>query len=297
MAELYGETSAGGQKPLLVGADGSVSVGALAPGTGATALGKAEDAAHTTGDTGVMLLAVRKDTAAALAGSDGDYIPVIVDANGRLHVALPGSFTAYAEDVAHTSGDAGVMLLAVRQDTMAALAGTTGDYIPPTTDANGQMRVLVGAPDIVVTVTPTVGAGADFTFDASDLVFDATEIANAVRVNGGTCILQTITLLDKADQGVAMTLVFANAATDFGTIDSAPDPDDTESGTVLGTVAITTSDYVDLGANKVATIRNIGLLMQAGAASTSLYVAGINGTGTPTYEASGLVFQFGFLRS
>lgn len=45
----------------------------------------AEDAAHTSGDTGIMALAVRKDTAAALAGSDGDYAPLEVDANGRLH--------------------------------------------------------------------------------------------------------------------------------------------------------------------------------------------------------------------
>lgn len=46
-----------------------------------------EDVAHASGDKGIMLLAVRKDTAAALAGTDGDYIPLIVDANGCLHIA------------------------------------------------------------------------------------------------------------------------------------------------------------------------------------------------------------------
>lgn len=50
-------------------------------------IAKAEDAVHGDGDQGVMLLAVRKDTAAALAGTDGDYIPLIVDSTGRLHVA------------------------------------------------------------------------------------------------------------------------------------------------------------------------------------------------------------------
>jgi len=49
---------------------------------------KAEDTAHTTGDYGAVVLAVRQDTAAALAGTDADYIPLIVDASGRLHVAL-----------------------------------------------------------------------------------------------------------------------------------------------------------------------------------------------------------------
>ncbi len=58
----------------------------LNPGTAATSLGKAEDSAHASGDVGVMMLSVRKDTAAALAGTDGDYQPPITDASGRMHV-------------------------------------------------------------------------------------------------------------------------------------------------------------------------------------------------------------------
>jgi hypothetical protein len=46
------------------------------------------------------------------------------------------------EDAPHVSGDAGVMALAVRQDTLAALAGTTGDYIPLTTDAFGRLSTV-----------------------------------------------------------------------------------------------------------------------------------------------------------
>ena len=44
--------------------------------------GLAEDAAHTTGDTGVMALAVRNDAATSLSGTDGDYSPVAVTAQG-----------------------------------------------------------------------------------------------------------------------------------------------------------------------------------------------------------------------
>lgn len=64
--------------------DGSVSVSGLVPGVSATSLGKAEDAIAADGDTGVMTLAVRKDTPATTVGSDGDYHPLEVDANGRL---------------------------------------------------------------------------------------------------------------------------------------------------------------------------------------------------------------------
>lgn len=69
-----------------------VDVTRLIPGVTATALGKAEDAAHASGDTGVMALAVRRDAATQLADTDGDYSPLITDASGRLHVnvgALP----------------------------------------------------------------------------------------------------------------------------------------------------------------------------------------------------------------
>ena len=46
----------------------------------------AEDTAHTTGDNGNMILAVRSDAAGSLVDTDGDYSPLQVDANGRLRV-------------------------------------------------------------------------------------------------------------------------------------------------------------------------------------------------------------------
>lgn len=61
-----------------------VNVDGFSPGTGATSLGKAEDAAHTTGDVGVMALAVRADTPTA-TGANGDYVPLLTDATGRVH--------------------------------------------------------------------------------------------------------------------------------------------------------------------------------------------------------------------
>lgn len=56
------------------------------PGTGATNLGKAEDAVHSSGDVGIMALTVRSDTAAATAGTTGDYQPQITDALGNTWV-------------------------------------------------------------------------------------------------------------------------------------------------------------------------------------------------------------------
>lgn len=212
---------------------GDVDVISIIPGTGATNLGKAEDAAHTTGDVGVMTLAVRQDTQTDF-GADGDYVPLSINADGELRVTSSAStgvthtddaaFTVatddgvpafamfddstpdsvdegdagilrmsanrnlyttlrdaagnergvnvnasnelnveatnagtfavqvdgdaltalqliddivYAEDASHTSTDKGAFVLAVRNDTLAALGGTDGDYAPIQVNALG----------------------------------------------------------------------------------------------------------------------------------------------------------------
>lgn len=68
----------------------------VAPTAGAAAGVYAEDTAHASGDKGVQILTVRKDTAVALGGADGDYQPAISNATGHMHVAE--GFAPAAED-------------------------------------------------------------------------------------------------------------------------------------------------------------------------------------------------------
>lgn len=70
---------------------GDVDVTSLTPGTGATNLGKAEDAVHSTGDVGVAMLAVRRDIASSGVDASGDYAALQVDSNGLLRVVASGS--------------------------------------------------------------------------------------------------------------------------------------------------------------------------------------------------------------
>ncbi len=51
-------------------------------------LSKAEDTAHSDGDSGLMALAVRRDANTTLVGTDGDYAPFQVDADGKLKVEI-----------------------------------------------------------------------------------------------------------------------------------------------------------------------------------------------------------------
>ncbi len=68
---------------------GDVDVTSIIPGTGATNLGKAEDAAHTSGDVGILNLGVRVDNPnTALTNTDADYSPLTTNKLGSLRTAL-----------------------------------------------------------------------------------------------------------------------------------------------------------------------------------------------------------------
>lgn len=104
-AALPAGTNAIGKLAANSGIDiGDVDVTSVVPGTGATSLGKAEDAAHSDGDTGVMALAVRKNTAASTSGSDGDYQPLITNTTGHLWVDASGQTLTVASHAVTNAG-------------------------------------------------------------------------------------------------------------------------------------------------------------------------------------------------
>ena len=108
---------------------GDVDVLSVIPGTGATNLGKAEDGPHTSGDVGVMSLAVRNDAGTTLAGLDGDYAPLSVNSAGALYVTGGGGGTEYVEDDAAPANPTAAALSLVRQDTPAGLTTLDGDIV------------------------------------------------------------------------------------------------------------------------------------------------------------------------
>lgn len=101
--------------------------------------GRAEDAAAAGGEDGVPVLAVRRDVASSGVSADGDWANLSVDSNGALRVTGAGGGTQFAEDVAHTTGDTGTMVLAVRRDTAAVGSGTDGDYSTLNVNSSGRL--------------------------------------------------------------------------------------------------------------------------------------------------------------
>jgi hypothetical protein len=69
----------------------------------------------------------------------GDGCPqeLQLDVNGRLIIS-----GRYLEDSAHTSGDAGIFIMGVRNDNDASFTDTDGDYSPIAVDEFGRVKVL-----------------------------------------------------------------------------------------------------------------------------------------------------------
>lgn len=116
-------------------------VATITPGTAATSLGKAEDAAAGDGDTGVAVLAVRRDSASSGVSADGDYANLSVDANGALRVTFTGgsSTVQYTEDAASAGGESLCLAGAVRQDTLSSSVSADGDYGTLKLDSAGRL--------------------------------------------------------------------------------------------------------------------------------------------------------------
>lgn len=112
---------------------GDVDVLSVVPGTGATNLGKAEDAAHASGDTGVMVLAVRRDTPTASSGTTGDYEPLQTNSVGALRTAsvdLGTTTDSAATDETSTASAIAILkaLLREARSTAAVVVQTPGEY-------------------------------------------------------------------------------------------------------------------------------------------------------------------------
>lgn len=147
-----------------------------------------------------------------------------------------------------------------------------------------------------MTVVRTLTLSLDTSAYASgDLLADSQEVADAVLENDRGGILQTLTVIDKDDQGAAFDVWITDANVTFGTENSAPSISDANAANILGRIQVTTGDYYDLGGCRVAHLSGLAMPIKPVAGGRSIYVAAVNGTGTPTYTASGVVLRLGIL--
>tara|TARA_Y100001963_G_scaffold11715_1_gene14806 strand:+ start:885 stop:1409 length:525 start_codon:yes stop_codon:yes gene_type:complete len=129
----------------------------------------------------------------------------------------------------------------------------------------------------LITITPTV-QNSD-TDAIADLLFDAVEISNATAVEGGTSILQSVSVFHKGNKTVTFDLVFFQVTKDLGSAGAAltwggsSETTNADEAVLLGHVSV--GNWCDLVDVQIATKNNIGLVLQSASGTKSIYCAGI----------------------
>jgi hypothetical protein len=181
---------------------GDVDVASIVPGTGATNLGKAEDAVHSSGDVGVMVLGVRQDSQVDLA-ADGDYAPFTIDDSGGVRVSIVAGAgsggTAAADDADFTAGTTqGTPAMGVYESTPTSV--TDGDLGTVGITVNRELKVAVSSGGVEGILEDSASAGGEEGIailavrrDAAssgvgadgDFAFFSVDSNGALRVTGG----------------------------------------------------------------------------------------------------------------
>ena len=156
-------------------------------------------------------------------------------------------------------------------------AGNSVTQLRPGMTSTNQRLNEMNVDLIDVTLTTDAEAHAD-----NDVIAQSIEIANAVKVKGGTAIIQSIMLLDEDDEAPTVELLFSQVSTaiadDEGSAigDSVSDLDSTFRS-FLG--AVTVSNWSDLVDSQIGVKSNVGLVVKAASTTTSIWVHAINRSG------------------
>ena len=190
-----------------------------------------------------------------------------------------------------------------RSDSAATHLGSDGESGHVLlVDANGKLWVSaafgasedhigsVGGESKITTTVMSLHTDANV---VNDVLAATQEIANAVRVNDGTGVIQTIVVQDDDDNGGDIDLVFFSANTSIGSESATVSMADND--TVLGIVEVASGDYVDMINSQVATLVNVGIAIQGATGVKSIYL-GIVARNTDTYSASGITVRLGILQ-
>ena len=263
----------------------------------------AEDAAHTTGDLGTAALAVRKDAAGTLVGTDGDYAMLQVDANGNLRVTGAGGGTQYTEADSDATPTGTVAMGLSPTNTTLALRVNASGYLEvvfaEAIEVTGEVEI--SADVAVLTITPTISTTI---YADGDSLAGLMSLSNAYGGSGEGAALHSLVILDRAVQKAAFDILFFDASATIPAANAAFAWTAGDDLKVLHCLHVPGGDY-DADTNPLGyhtivgkafcVIPSIGMAIQ-GNATSALYMAVIV-RGTPTYANNNdLVFRIGNLQ-
>lgn len=139
-----------------------------------------------------------------------------------------------------------------------------------------------------VTMTPDTSA-----LSSGDVICDTQQVAGCMKAVDAGGVLNSFVLIDEADQGAALTVYLLGANVSMGTENAQPSITDANADTILGWFDIAVTDYRDVGGAKVAFKSGLAIGLKPVSGTSDIYLAIVNGTGTPTYTASSLKARLG----
>ena len=161
------------------------------------------------------------------------------------------------------------------------------------TERTSQAKLNSMAVDLIdVTLTTDAEAHGN-----NDVIAQSIEIPNAVAVEGGSAIIQSIIILDEDDEAPSIDLIVQTdntaLASDEGEVVNISDADARD---ILGFVNV--SNYTDLVGCQVATKTNIGLVVKAASTTKSIFVHAVNRSGGtyPPAATSDLKMKIGIVK-
>lgn len=149
---------------ITTGANSSVQVVGVLPNTSVSGVGTFN--VNPVGN-GSVFAVLRDSSVATLQGTNPWHITgsvLAVPSQGASMIAVlqsPSIVGTYAEDTAHTTGDKGLFVLQVRNDTMASVTTTTGEYSPFSGGPIGETIVANSPISRWVTGFASITSGAD----------------------------------------------------------------------------------------------------------------------------------------
>lgn len=221
---------------------------------------------------------------AALKGilTDVNKIPTS-PATDRTTAAAPSSVELSDGAAFYTAAKTGQLPTALVGGRLDVNVGASALPSGAATDASVVANQNVGGYTSVIKDTTAVSTSPAYT--AGDAVGGKRTITGALRTSGGTGILESVQILDRANQKAAMELFIFDSDPSAATItDNSAFVFSTDDLKVLAHVTIAATDYVTINSKAIATIKGLGIALKGNATST-LYAALVT-TGTPTYAAT-----------
>jgi hypothetical protein len=146
----------------------------------------------------------------------------------------------------------------------------------------------------LIDVTPTLDTSA---YGSGDHVGSIQTITGAGPAGFNAAVLESVTIIDKNAQGVALSILFFDSLPTIASADNAAlDMTDANAAKCIGHVSIDTTDYVATASNTLGCkVVSPGLpLTPARTGVQETIYAVVKSGGTPTYSADGLTFRYCF---